>query len=90
MQTISLLNRHLQSLSIAREEWWNSPAKREQRREWSEAGDQKKLTELQVINQKTTEMIAEMEVVLGRFVRWNLNMNDGLDGLEKALVKMKI
>lgn len=83
--TISLLHTHFEILSPEREEWWASPLKKQQRRAWLEACNSKALTDLQVINKKVTDMVADMEALLGRFVRWNLRLDDGLEGLEAAL-----
>lgn len=83
--TISLLYTQVQILNREGEEWWDSPLKRQQRRAWLEACNTKALTDLQVINRKVTDMIADMEALLGRFVRWTLRLHDGLEGLDAAL-----
>lgn len=89
LEMLSLLKLQLQLLSTAREDWWDSPVKTIQRREFVEVCDQKKLTSQQVVNNKTRDMIADMEALLGRFVRCPLGVKEGLVDLDGPIEEAK-
>ncbi|SMR52976.1 unnamed protein product [Zymoseptoria tritici ST99CH_1E4] len=74
----------LNSLEDDREKWWTSPAKRELRKKLDLEGDQKKMSELQKINNAVRDRLGETQAKLGGFVRWTLGFNGGVYELENA------
>ncbi len=72
--TTQTLEALLEVIECERVEWWNAPATRERRRKWLESGESDKATRLQVVNNRTTEMIREMMAKLGLFCRWSLGV----------------
>lgn len=69
----------LELMETDREEWWKSKA--QQRRDWEEGGQVHKTTHLQVINNRATDMIRDMQTKVGLFARWTLGVRD-LDALD--------
>lgn len=48
-----------------------------------------KVTKINVINNKTVEMIESLKARLGTFCRWSLGMEDGLEGLDEVKMEGK-
>lgn len=69
----------LDLIDEARVEWWNSDAKKKQRREWLEGGQTDKLARLNAINNKCEEMVAEIRALLGRYGKWTLGVEESLE-----------
>ncbi|KAK5138108.1 hypothetical protein LTR08_004803 [Meristemomyces frigidus] len=88
LDALRLLATAIDELEADREKWWMAPEKKELRRRLNADCDQKKLTELQKINNATTDRIEAMQAKLGTFVKWSLGMNGGIwELVESAKVK---
>ncbi|KAI7211849.1 hypothetical protein KC333_g7433 [Hortaea werneckii] len=77
LENLRLLSLALEQLDHDREGWWYSPEKKEQRRRLEGEGQERKMTELQKINNAATAK-------LGLFVKWSLGMNGGVWELEQG------
>ncbi|KAF2835219.1 hypothetical protein M501DRAFT_999246 [Patellaria atrata CBS 101060] len=75
-ETHTLISLTLSKLHDERQAWWAS--KSAQRRAWEEAGEVQKLTRLQVVNQKTAEMIADARARVGAWGRYGLGLEGGM------------
>ncbi|KAI7262516.1 hypothetical protein KC345_g9406 [Hortaea werneckii] len=84
LENLRLLSLALEQLDHDREEWWYSPEKKEQRRRLEGEGQDRKLTELQKINNAAATMVEGMQAKLGVFVKWSLGMNGGIWELEEG------
>ncbi|KAI7094811.1 hypothetical protein D0864_14862 [Hortaea werneckii] len=84
LENLRLLSLALEQLDRDREEWWYSPEKKEQRRRLEREGQDRKLTELQKINNAAATMVEGMQAKLGGFVKWSLGMNGGIWELEQG------
>ncbi|KAH0284896.1 hypothetical protein M436DRAFT_52817 [Aureobasidium namibiae CBS 147.97] len=69
----------LEVLEDERAQWWQ--AKAPERKFWRETCQEEKLTKINVVNNKTVEMIEEFKAKLGIFCRWSLGLVDGVEGL---------
>ncbi|KAG9717399.1 hypothetical protein KCU73_g15379, partial [Aureobasidium melanogenum] len=81
----------LELLEEERIQWWNVKAK--ERKHWRETYQEDKITKINVVNNKTVEMIESLNARLGTFCRWSLGLEDGvegLDGLEKERKDVKM
>ena len=63
----------------AREAWWNSEPKKQQRRQWLEELQTDKLARLNAVNNKCNDMIVEMRALLGRYGKWVLGVEESLE-----------
>ena len=77
--TLRDINTLLEVLEDERLKWWQ--AKASERKFWRETYQEDKLTKINVVNNKTTEMIENLKAKLGLFCRWSLGMEDGVEGL---------
>ncbi|KAI6843501.1 hypothetical protein KC332_g3909 [Hortaea werneckii] len=84
LENLRLLSLALEQLDRDREGWWYSPEKKEQRRRLEGEGQDRKLTELQKINNAAATMVEGMQAKLGGFVKWSLGMNGGIWELEEG------
>ncbi|KAI6879908.1 hypothetical protein KC360_g7640 [Hortaea werneckii] len=84
LENLRLLSLALEQLDHDREAWWYSPEKKEQRRRLEGEGQDRKLTELQKINNAAATMVEGMHAKLGGFVKWSLGMNGGIWELEQG------
>ena len=78
LDVLRLLATAIDELEVDREEWWTAPERKDLRRRLDSACDYKKMTELQKINNTTSERIEAMQAKLGTFVKWSLGMNGGI------------
>lgn len=90
--TLRDINTLLEVLEEERLKWWQ--AKAPKRKFWRETYQEDKITKINVVNNKTVEMIEGLKARLGGFCRWSLGMVDGIEGLgagekEKEDVKME-
>ncbi|KAG9563268.1 hypothetical protein KCU71_g3933, partial [Aureobasidium melanogenum] len=72
----------LELLEEERIQWWNGKAK--ERKYWRETYQEDKITKINVVNNKTVEMIESLKARLGTFCRWSLGLEDGVEGLDGA------
>ncbi|KAH0384614.1 hypothetical protein KCU92_g4350, partial [Aureobasidium melanogenum] len=70
----------LELLEEERIKWWNGKAK--ERKHWRETYQEDKITKINVVNNKTVEMIESLKARLGTFCRWSLGLEDGVEGLD--------
>ncbi|KAI6790240.1 hypothetical protein KC361_g8031 [Hortaea werneckii] len=84
LENLRLLSLALEQLDHDREAWWYSPEKKEQRRRLEGEGQDRKLTELQKINNAAATMVEGMHAKLGGFLKWSLGMNGGIWELEQG------
>lgn len=80
--TLRDINTLLELLEDERVKWWQ--AKASERKFWRETYQEDKLTKINVVNNKTTEMIETLKAKLGLFCRWTLGLEDGVEGLGGA------
>ncbi|KAF2105006.1 hypothetical protein NA57DRAFT_71201 [Rhizodiscina lignyota] len=59
-------------LEQERVSWWNSPAKQNQRRSLMDTFNAEKQKQLQVVNQKTANMVIDMRAKIGVFAKYVL------------------
>lgn len=83
LENTRLLHATLSHLDESRREWWISPAKRAQRKQFEDS-DGAKLTALHKVNNATVERIEAMEAKLGGFVVWGLGLRGGVWELENG------
>ncbi|THW96639.1 hypothetical protein D6D15_00875 [Aureobasidium pullulans] len=74
----------LELLAEERESWWEGKAK--ERKFWRETYQGGKITRINVVNNKTGEMIDGLKARLGTFCRWSLGFEDGVEGLNEDRV----
>lgn len=77
--TLRSLNVMCDILDKERLEWWNSPAKKKLRREWTDNFEQQKLADLNRINNQAGEMIKQIQTTVGQYARWTLDVKEGLE-----------
>ncbi|CAD0093527.1 unnamed protein product [Aureobasidium mustum] len=70
----------LEVLEEERVTWWDNKAK--ERKFWRETYQEDKITKINVVNNKTVEMIEGLKARLGTFCRWSLGLEDGVEGLD--------
>jgi hypothetical protein len=90
LPTLHDINTLLEVLEDERVKWWQSKAA--ERKFWRETFQEEKLTGINVVNNKTVEMIEGLRAKLGGFCRWSLGLEDGVEGLgdkESKEVKME-
>lgn len=75
------------AIEEARAEWWGSHAKCEQRRVWAERGEGDKLVRLQKVNNELKEVMEGCKAKLGGYVVWGLGIREGMEGVEKMMVR---
>jgi hypothetical protein len=80
LPTLRDINTLLELLEDERVKWWQS--KSSERKFWRETYQEDKLTGINVVNNKTVEMIEGLKAKLGTFCRWTLGLKDGVEGLE--------
>ena len=78
LEVLRLLSTALDELENDRAKWWSTPEKRDLRKRLDADCDQKRLTELHKINNTTRDRIEEMQVKLGKFLKWTLGMDGGV------------
>lgn len=74
---------HLDILEKDRIDWWNSDKNKQRRRQWTEGAersDRENMTKLQTINNDVNGMIQTASGQLGRFAKWTIGVQDGLEG----------
>ncbi|KAI7160456.1 hypothetical protein KC349_g3423 [Hortaea werneckii] len=84
LENLRLLSLALEQPDHDGEAWWYSPEKKEQRRRLEGEGQERKIVELQKINNAATAMVEGMQAKLGLFVKWSLGMNGGIWELEQG------
>lgn len=77
----------LEFLEEERTTWWNGKAK--ERQYWRETYQEDKITKINVVNNKTVEMIESLKARLGTFCRWSLGLEDGVEGLDGVVKESK-
>jgi hypothetical protein len=89
LPTLHDINTLLELLEDERVQWWQ--AKAAERKFWRETYQEDKITGINVVNNKTVEMIEGLKAKLGGFCRWSLGLEDGVEGLgeERKDVKME-
>jgi hypothetical protein len=87
LPTLRDINTLLELLEEERVKWWQS--KSSERKFWRETYQEDKLTGINVVNNKTVEMIESLMAKLGTFCRWTLGMKDGVEGLEDGEIEKK-
>ncbi|CAD0083964.1 unnamed protein product [Aureobasidium vineae] len=71
----------LELLEDERANWWNNKAN--ERKHWRETYQEDKITKINVVNNKTVEMIEGCKARLGTFCRWSLGLEEGVEGLDE-------
>ncbi|KAI9719326.1 MAG: hypothetical protein M1828_006227 [Chrysothrix sp. TS-e1954] len=84
-RTFQLLNVHLEILQKARCDWFHSRDKVAQRRQWANDGMFDKVQAVQVINNKCGEAIEMVRGIMGRFLKWVLGFEDGVEAFYEEL-----
>lgn len=84
-ESIMLLSLGVNAIEEGQKTWWNEKAKKDQRRKLYEEGDTVKLGRLNAVNNKCGEMVNDIKLGLGRFLKWNLGFEGGLEELEKDM-----
>ena len=84
-RTFQLLSLQLDALERARCDWFHSPAKVAQRRQWAEIGDVAKCQASQVINNKCDDAIEAARGSMGRFLKWVVGFEDGVKAFYEEL-----
>jgi hypothetical protein len=87
LPTLRDINTLLELLEDERVKWWQS--KSSERKCWRETYQEDKLTGINVVNNKTVEMIEGLKAKRGTFCRWTLGMKDGVEGLEDGETEKK-
>jgi hypothetical protein len=87
LPTLRDINTLLELLEEERVKWWQS--KSSERKFWRETFQEDKLTGINVVNNKTVEMIEGLKAKLGTFCRWSLGMKEGIEGLEDGEIEKK-
>ncbi|KAG9943535.1 hypothetical protein KCU85_g8604, partial [Aureobasidium melanogenum] len=80
LTTIRDIKTLLELLEEERTSWWSGKAK--ERQYWRETYQEDKITKINVVNNKTVEMIEGLKARLGTFCRWSLGLEDGVEGLD--------
>ncbi|KAG9692036.1 hypothetical protein KCU95_g8418, partial [Aureobasidium melanogenum] len=80
LSTLRDIKTLLELLEDERTTWWNGKAK--ERQYWRETYQEDKITKINVVNNKTVEMIEGLKARLGTFCRWSLGLEDGVEGLD--------
>ncbi|KAH0336130.1 hypothetical protein KCU81_g8724, partial [Aureobasidium melanogenum] len=80
LSTLRDIKTLLELLEDERTTWWSGKAK--ERQYWREAYQEDKITKINVVNNKTIEMIEGLKARLGTFCRWSLGLEDGVEGLD--------
>lgn len=78
LELLKTLAEQLDVLESERETWWTSPEKRALRKRLEDNCDQRKLSDLQKINNTTASSLEALSAKLGGFVRWSLGMKGGV------------
>lgn len=84
LTTLREIKTLLEVLEEERTTWWDNKAK--ERKFWRETYQEDKITKINVVNNKTVDMIEGLKARLGTFCRWSLGLEDGVegsDGVEK-------
>jgi hypothetical protein len=87
LPTLRDINTLLELLEEERVKWWQP--KSSERKFWRETYQEDRLTGINVVNNKTLEMIEGLKARLGTFCRWTLGMKDGVEGLENGETEKK-
>ena len=80
LSTLRDIKTLLELLEEERTTWWDNKAK--ERKFWRETYQEDKITKINVVNNKTVEVIEGLRARLGTFCRWSLGLEDGVEGLD--------
>lgn len=78
LEELRTLSEALEQLEVDRAAWWHSPEKKAARRRYEDGGHTQKLTDMQKVNNMTSDSIQGMQAKLGLFVKWSLGMDGGV------------
>ncbi len=75
---------NIQKMEADEKTWWLSDKKKQERQFMARTGDDEKLTRQHVVHAMTIEMIEEMKLKVGGFVKWCMGFGNSEDLLEAA------